>query len=185
MKTEDFFEGCRILIMLHRNKDGGSTRADYHAIKYLTYNKEECLKRLAELRLTKKRTPETPYRIYVSVNERDMEKGIRLFKSEMLDNDYVGDEMRHRFYSDIKNRFIGCVQKPQCRKTKNFLIDLDVGEDFKTVGDLQHALKRIEEFTEILHHKHSKTGRHVITKPFNPNCLEIGTIHKDGLLFIE
>jgi len=184
---DDFKTGYRLLIMLHRKKDGGHGRADYHSIKYLVNGKEEFDEKLKRLQDAKATHSDIPYRIYSSINERDMDKAIRKFKYEIIDNDYVDKIQRNRFYTDINNRLIGCVQKPENKKTKNFLFDVDEGTHYKTDKDVELFCQHLLFYTNILFKKKTKNGWHIITEPFNVSELDykIGDLLKDALLFIE
>lgn len=190
MEDIDFFKtGWRVIIMLLRQKDGGHNRPDYHAKKYLVNGVDEFNEKFTYLKDLKRKESAIPYRIYSSVNERDMNKAIRHFKQEQLDRDYDCDEIKHRFYVDIKNRFIGSAQRPQSRKSSYFLFDIDFQnpEDKIFVMQLKAHL-RLDVYAEIIYEYETPHGYHIITKPFNYKLLEENvyyTIKKDAMMLLE
>lgn len=182
MTKEDFRDGWRMLILLQRVKDGGHNRPDYHAKKIITNGVGEYEQALGVLRKTRAQAPDPElFRIYSSVNKRNIEKAIRYFKYDMLDADYYGDADRHKFYSDIKNRWTGAFMKPQARAETRFLVDVDYDEG-DSKEETEHMLKQI---TTILLDYPTKKGHHFITEPFNPGLTPSLEIKKDALIWIE
>lgn len=151
---EEFKTGLRILIRMTRNKDGGKGNVDRHALKYITRSPEEFDRKLNEMLLT----ADDNERVYSTVDERDVNKSIRIFKHRQLDAEY--DEDPTDFYRDFSNRWLSCLQSPQARKGSLFLWDCDERQDF---NDLMHNLLPLDV---ILHWYETKNGHHIITKPF-------------------
>ena len=180
---KDFTDGVRMIMLIHRGKEGGANnRTDRFSKRKISTSKKEfeyILKEFLEL----KKISELPLRIYSSLNKRDIEKGIREFKRQQLDADYYDIESRNNFYLDIRNRFLGSLMKPSSRAETNFLIDIDEGTK-KTIGEI---IDRIDSITDVLLHYKTKNGYHLITKPFNLELLdkEYGEIKKDGLILLS
>lgn len=178
----DFVDGIRVLFLIHRNKEGGETN-NTKTRKVITTNREEFFNELLKL-VDEKERSEIPYRIYSSVNSRNINKAIRQFKYEQLDADYYGTEQLHNFYLDLKNRWIGCLMQPKQKAESFFLFDVDdvdgkdmCGETLKVLHG-QHIIKQYK----------TKNGWHIITKPFNhteiklPEGVELKT---DALLLLD
>jgi len=177
-KFEGFTDGVRLLMLTKRVKEGGKfNRPDWNAKRIVSKNKED-FEEILDLLLDVK---DTDYRIYSSVNTRDIEKGIRKFKIEQLEADYYCEKDRHKFYYDIKNRWISALMQPSCRSGKNFLIDIDEGDDDEKAIEKQIKKKGI---VTVLRYD-TKNGRHIITEPFNPALLPGVEIKKDALLLLS
>lgn len=183
---KDFTDGVRCLFLIHRNKEGGDTN-NTKVRKVITKNSQEFYVELLKLVDEKERNLTIPYRIYSSVNARDVEKAIRQFKLEQLEADYYDTESRHSFYYDSKNRFIGALMTPSSRVKANclFIIDVDNKETINdTMGD---ALTECgKNNVEIVTQYRTKNGWHIVCKPFNPANFDQtkGEIKKDGLLLL-
>lgn len=164
---DSFKEGVRILMLTQRGKDGGAAKPDRapKTKKVITQSIEEFNIKLAELE--EMRSDEE--RIYSTIDERDMDKGIRIFKERQLDADYYDIESHHSFYVDIWNRWISALQSPQARRGTLFLIDIDKDEDNSNV-DFDTEMQKLIEIpnTECVYVYKTKNGFHLITTPFNP-----------------
>jgi len=178
-------DGIRVVLLIHRSKEGGANnKFKRHLRKIITTNSEEFFKAIKELKEIKD-NDERPLRIYASCNNRDLNKAIRLFKEQQLATDYDDEEKLSSFYLDIKNRFISCLMNKACRNEKNFLFDLDDCDDrsFHSIYNI------LEKQTEIVNYYQTKSGYHIITRPFN-YFKEINkdiedTIHTDSLMLID
>lgn len=174
----DFTDGVRVLMLTSRSKDGGvSTGTNRKAKKFVTTNPEEFAEAL-EILLG---LQTEGYRIYSTVNSRNMELAIRRFKEVQLEADYYDESSRHSFYFDIKNRWISSLMKRSSKVESNFLIDIDENE-----GDSYRNIRaKIDEQTKILFDYPTKNGRHLVTKPFNPNLVQGVEINSDGMLLLS
>ena len=182
MKKEDFRNGYRVLMLHQRGKHGGHNRPDWHVIKRISTNEQEFEVQLNALRDMRQRAENSDLlRIYSCVNRRDIEKAIRQFKFEQLEADYYDSENRHKFYRDVKNRFISALMSPRSRAETHFLIDFDYEED----GEPDDARVELKNNTTILLEYDTPNGKHFITEPYNPNNTPELEIKKDALIFIE
>lgn len=177
----DFMDGNRMIMLIHRGKEGGKNdRGDRVSKRKISKNKEEFVEIVKEF-LVLKAESDKPLRIYSAVNKRDIDKAIREFKQRQLDSDYYDEDSRQGFYLDIKNRWISCVMSPKCRAETKFIIDIDDGED-----DIDFIKEKLELLSvKILLEYKTKNGTHIITEPFNPNLLPEADINKDGLLLLD
>lgn len=176
---DQFKEGYRILMLINRKKESGISTTDRKCIRCITKDINTFNITLEVLRQQKQKGQ----RIYCSVNSRNIIKAIRLFKKRQLDNDYEDLAEKGNFYCDIYNRFLSCLQNPEARDSRNFLIDLDSQEmsPFLSVYD------RLATVTKILLKKETPNGWHFITEPFDSSKFHHpkATILKDGMLFLE
>lgn len=177
-----FADGYRILFLIYRGKDGGPTNNRF-VRKIITRNKKEWQDALLKL-VVEQSKEELPYRVYASVNERNIEKSIRQFKYEQLESDYYDQIQKENFYLDIKNRFIGCLMQPAQRKTSYFLFDIDKVEGI----DVQGTVLDILPNEHIIKMYPTKNGWHIITNAFNYTKLDLPNfceLKKDGLLLLS
>jgi hypothetical protein len=174
---EIFTDGIRGLLLLRRNKDGEEGNAQRKAIKRISRDTHEWKAFVRELHELQQ-TSHEGYRIYSSVNSRDISKAIHEFKRRQLETDYGNAYEYHTFYCDIKNRFFSCLMNPNCRSQNNFLIDCNSQEEY------EHAHLQLRNSGLVLMDYKTRNGYHIITLPFNPNDYGNMQIKKDELMFI-
>lgn len=174
--------GFRVLFLIHRNKEGDATN-NTKVMKIITRNEKEYREALNKL-VREKKFSDIPYRIYASVNKRDISKAMRQFKFEQLEADYYDQEQKENFYLDIKNRWIGCLMQPKSRATSLFIFDVDDPEKKDICGA---TLQALGTEVEILKVYPTKNGWHIITKAFNYTTVKFPDgcdIQKDGLILL-
>lgn len=174
---EIFTDGIRGIMLLRRNKDGETGNAQRKAIKRISRDTDDWKEIVRELRHMQQHSHQG-YRIYSSVNSRDITKAIHEFKRRQLETDYGNMWEFHNFYCDVKNRFFSCLMNPNCRETSNFLIDCDSVEAY------EHAELQLRNTGLILLEYRTKNGFHILTRPFNPNDYGNMEIKKDEMMFI-
>lgn len=171
-----FKDGVRGLLLLLRNKDGETGNTQRKCIKKISRNKEEWTEIIHQFNgLRQSAYPR--HRIYASVNPRNMDKAVHEFKSRALGVDYGSIQERDWFYVDLENRFFSCLMNPNCRTESNFLVDCD------TISEYEHARTVIPNELVLFDYQ-TKNGRHIITRPCNPNLFPSIEFKKDELLFI-
>ena len=174
---DGFTDGIRMIMLMHRSKDGGNDN-DRKAFRKISKNIEEFEMILDEM-INIKRKSNLPYRIYSCVNSRDIKKAIKTFKQKQLDADYYNEDSKNGFYLDIKNRWISALMQPSSRAETNFLIDID---------DKQEEKKAEQTIANIVGRNFkkykTKNGFHFITPPFNPSMIDY-EVKKDGLLLLS
>jgi hypothetical protein len=175
---EIFKNSHRGIMLLHRNKDGETGNAQRKSIKKISRDIEEWYKIVCEFKELQQNTYEG-YRIYSSVNSRNMEKAIHEFKLRSLHADYDSLTEKEWFYVDIQNRFFSCLMNPNCREQSNLLIDCDSNDECKLV------FENIPQQLILFNYK-TKNGMHFLTKPFNPKQLHIPIhiIKKDAMIYV-
>lgn len=171
---DEFKEGYRGILLLHRNKDGCEGNAQRKAFKRISSNKKEWMETVQHFKEMKEYDDFRDHRIYSSVNPRNMDKAIRFFKERQLEADYDKNENHHGFYTDITNRFFSAFMNPRCAENSLFLLDCDCENDY------MHAMRKLPPDSFCFEYK-TKNGRHIITKPFNPALFDIMGLTKTEL----
>jgi len=176
-----FSSGIRVVLLIDRSKNKDREKKDRFLRKIVTKNSEEFFDAIEMLLKERFVFGGEDLRIYSSLNERDINKAIRLFKFEMLENDYQNEKEWVKFYFDIKNRFISCLMRPGSAKESLFLVDVDDNKKF------EEAHKKLQELTEVIMVYKTKKGKHIVVKPFNPALFEVEgcEIKKDALLLLN
>lgn len=183
--TEDFEEftsGIRVLILLHRSKDGATHNSRHLRMVFTNGRKEfeEALGMLLEQRI---RSVQEGLRVYSTANERDIQKAIRQFKYDQLDVDDLTNDQKTYFYLGIKSRFSSALMRPGSRATSYFVFDID---DPMTLDEALGIFERSGFTDQIVKQYKTKNGWHIVTKPFNHTKLEKEiSFHKDGLLLLK
>lgn len=182
-KFRHYTDGVRLVMVIYRAKEGAQSANNDKYRKYIVNGPDEYLKAIIKALEFCESKPEIPFRIYASVNSRNIKKAIHLFKQNQLDADYYDEDSKNNFYLDIKNRMISALMTPSSRAEGMFLVDCDSTEaDHEAMGQLA------ELGVEILDHFPTKNGWHMITEPFNPNLfkpMKEVEIKKDGLLLLK
>lgn len=178
-----FTDGVRYLCLLHRSKDGGQNK-EYHrrSAFFITLNTEEYRDAVERL-LILQAVSSKPYRLYASVNARDIQKTERQMKIEMLEADFASAENKQFMYERFCSRWAGALMKPGSRSGSSFILDVD-GEGDVTAP----VLKKLAEINiEPLMQYKTPNGWHIITPPFNPQLIESDgcEVKKDGLILLN
>lgn len=161
-----FRDGIRVLLLVHRKKDG-STWRDRHKELVITDCEEHFNKQLERL-IEKAKASKDRLRVYSTVNRRNMQKAIREFKTRQLAIDYSDPLTMTMFYRTIHDKFISCLMQQNCRDETIFKFDVDI-KDYRNKMNL---LGELEEHTKILSINETKQGWHIFTEPFNPNLID-------------
>lgn len=170
---EIFKTGYRILLRTHRSKEGGTNRGDRHSKKYVSFGNNQ-YEELKNKLISEMRNGE---RVYSSVNERDFDKAVMLFKHRQLDADYQDKESFEAFYIDIYNRWVSSLANKSARKDRLFLIDGDY-DDGATKENYSNELCKK---TNIVYGYDTKNGFHMVVEPFDYTGLSF----KDKIGFNE
>ncbi|MEI9966187.1 MAG: hypothetical protein WDN67_00705 [Candidatus Moraniibacteriota bacterium] len=178
----EFVEGVRVIMLIHRSKDGAS-HASRHLRMFFTNGKKEFEEALGCLLEDRSRSSIEGLRIYSTVNCRDMKKAVRQFKHDLLDNDDADYESWLYFFLGIKSRMSSAMMRPSSRGETFFKFDVD------NPLTLDRALAIFEESgvsDQIVKQYPTKNGWHIITKPFNYTTMtEQIPMEKDGLLLLK
>lgn len=171
---DSFKDGVRGILLLQRNKDGETGNAQRKSIKLISNGINDWNDKIDQLHHLQ-RNSHPNHRIYSSVNSRCLKSAIHEFKHRQLDADLADKKSYDEFYIDIKNRFFSALMNPKSRNESFFLIDCDTPQEY---SDAFYKVKDLIVFDYA-----TKNGRHIITKPFNPNEIKV-EIKKDDLIYI-
>lgn len=180
---KDFSDGCRMLILLERKKDGGHNKEERRTLQTrFSFSEEEFKRAIKELLVMRIIYPES--RLYSSVNARSIKKVIRRIEEELLDCHYSDEERRLFTYKKLIKSARHFVMQQSASETSLFVIDADDVEGKDIHGEV---LKHCAELgVEILKPYKTKNGWHVIVKPFNPSLWKhTSEIKKDALILLD
>lgn len=179
----DFSDGCRMLILLERKKDGGHNKEERRTLQTrFSFSSEEYAKAIKELLLMRVLYPES--RLYSSVNARNVKKVIRQIETELLDCHYADEERRMFTYNKLIKSARHFVMQQNCSETSLFIIDVDNEEGKDVQGEALQECERLG--VEILKIYPTKNGFHIVTKPFNPTLWKHkAEIKKDALILLD
>lgn len=112
----DFMSGTRYVALLHRAKEGGDQKSDYHrrGAFFITHSPEEYRDAVARV-LTLQAIAAKPYRVYASVNPRDIRKAEKKFKMDMLEADFSEGQNKRFFYERFVSKWVGALMAPGAR----------------------------------------------------------------------
>lgn len=125
------------------------------------------------------------YRLYVSVNSRDIVKGAKILQDELNESFYHiinGNESMIKRLKKLDSEIKSIYQKNECRSSRNFLFDLDNTNK----EDVETFIDRIDG--DIIFVKDTPNGHHIITEPFNyQEEFENMDVDRktDGMMFLE
>lgn len=180
---EWFADGTRLLMLIHRAKEGSHSPNNDKVEKHISTNAKEFEKIVLEMLIEKEKSG-LPLRLYSSVASRDLSKAIRKFKYEQLDAEYYAQGDKERFYLDIFNRWFGCLAQPGSASHTFFIIDCDSNAEYedalRAIGDNGLEQKVIKRYP-------TKNGWHIVMDPFDPKLMGpmAKNIHKDGLILLH
>lgn len=179
---DGFMHGFRVILLIHRSKDGAKNNSRHERMLF-TRDGKEYEETLAFLLEERSKHPLQGLRIYATVNARDLKKAVRCFKQSQLDMDYQSDEVISDFYSAIKGRFASALMRPTSKAESFFVFDVD------SPMTLDKALGIIDRsgFSDMIVKQYAtKNGWHIITKPFNHTKLEAEIpFNRDGLILLK
>jgi hypothetical protein len=156
--------------------------------KKIWSTEEEREKRLKELRGVASVYPEYKWRIYETINWRDLRKTYFNWQKKMLDWQRTDIDGTMDWLDKVHSEWLSTMMTPECRCKENllFLIDKDDKDEFST-EKLNDYLEDCN--IEVLEKYETPGGWHYITKSFNTSGINIFMfnceIHTDGLRLVE
>lgn len=180
----DFTDGTRMLLLLHRTKDGGNNKEEHRTFEsYVTRDSEDFSNKLFNM-LLMKATSTIPLRLYLSACERDVKKIIRTIEYELLDLHYADQERREATHMKILRAPRHFIMKPENAKEKLFMIDVDDKDGRDMMGEVLTHMSDLN-IEEIMRYR-TKGGWHIIVKPFNPALWQHESeVKKDPMLLLD
>ncbi len=96
------------------------------------------------------------WRLYESINARDIEKAKKLLQHKLIDGNIKSDK--------IDSEWKSILQKPECRAERKFLLDLDDCDESQKDAVIEYLeQKRIHFFEQY----ETLSGFHIITEKFD------------------
>lgn len=183
-KFSNFLDGNRVVILMHRRKDGGHGKEfQRRTLSYATHDKESALRFISKCLIVKNESIE-PMRIYITCNSRNLKKAERNIKTQILEMDYSGEETKRIFYERFERNWHSALMQESARETPYFLIDVDNIDGRDTSGENLKELSRLN--VNVIDQFKTKNGWHIVTEPFNPALYTAsGEIKKDGQLLLS
>tara|TARA_R110000824_G_C15197540_1_gene675397 strand:+ start:1515 stop:2141 length:627 start_codon:yes stop_codon:yes gene_type:complete len=137
--------------------------------------------------------PDTFYRLYVSLNARDVVKGLFQFQKKMID---IGQGLANGYDDHLAmSKKIGSIWKTEleqsnCRGTKRFLLDIDNADEIQATPALEYLTN-----AKIKVHAYIPTvsGVHVVFDAFDTRglltyCKEQGLevdLKRDSMVYLD
>jgi hypothetical protein len=175
-KFHNFTNGYRVSMLINRgmaNTNKGSRR---WVSKLISSDPISLEKNIIQLLEHQHYINNPDVRLYMCVNERNIERAITYFKHKQLDLKSVAEI--DKFYRNIHDSFCSALMNPECRKHSLFLIDWD---------NEKEPPPSFSRVYELFRYK-TPNGWHIITAPFNPELVEKFPeieIKRDALLLLH
>lgn len=176
MIPELFTKGIRELLVIDRTTINATI---WHKLIMHPYDYKFLIKEAIDIA---NRSSAQDVRVYLSVNERSVNKAIKEFKKQQIEADF--SPHMDSFYLNLSYKFRHLLMTPKCRKTKYFLIDIDT-KCPHTMCSLGHFLN-VNKIHQIYSYD-TPNGFHMITEPFNMNMLKLPDVEikTDALMLIH
>ena len=164
---------AHVLVALRRRKDAANNKLKSGCHKVIVRDDEEyAMSRLERL------CDEGEWRIYRSVNKRNLHKAAQLLQVELI---YRADDIADR----IDQVWKSILMKPECKSERKFLIDID-----NASVNTGYIKERYLEGVTIYDTVKTPNGWHMVTGPFDSRKLleDLGgviEVKKDALVYIK
>jgi hypothetical protein len=183
---------CYILQIIARKKEN-ATQTEKEKLKAqarrICVNEEELESSYDELAEVANNMAEKfglTYRMYVSINKRDMQKGLRSLINHELDL-LLSKNDETIPISRISSKWKSLLSKDNCRADKYWMLDVDFNEMY--AGGLTELVQKLRTAgVTVVFRQYTPNGMAWIIEPFNPNLVELPagvSLCKDHLMFVE
>jgi len=163
-----------VLHAIRRTKE--NTNLTHRTMRIPTHNIE---RDLPLLRAMIKRE-EGVWRIYRSVNRRDINKTFLWMQHKML------DDVTNKYYADrVDKLWTKGLMQTEHKAERKYLVDIDTDSLFGQTLIIEHLKQKGVAIIQIIN---TPNGIHMVTYPFDVRFLEQfddAEVKKDALLFIE
>lgn len=152
---DEYRTGTRVLMLRGRHKDGIEHTRSFERISH-------CVEQFNQVLIEFATMAQPGERIYAYAGARSMPKAIREFKRRQLDADH--DDDPQRFYRCLQDRWISVLMASTSQAEKLWLFDCDSADDAnRALGELREHYSHPER----PYWYQTKSGIHIITRPFN------------------
>jgi len=152
-----FKMNVHVLSLMFRKKDNPNSDKDKYIFREV-YNVGDYVMRRDKIEKLKQisKVCAGTWRIYESINERDVEKAKVMLMHKLIDNAID--------VSKIDSEWKSILQKHECRGDKKFLLDLDNC----TISDKYNVMTYLKDNDVIIHETYDTVnGFHIITDKFD------------------
>jgi len=176
---KQFMDGVNVQMLIDRSIGNSNKGSKRWVNKLISCDAESYIKNVEKLKEQMIFLNKDGVRLYASCNSRDINKAHNYCMHKQIDliknNDFVN------FYSKINDKFISILMKPENRKTKLFILDIDKKDTREIDQCVIHLL------IKVIFKYETVKGWHYICEPFNLNLLEVDEVEikTDGLLLID
>lgn len=177
-----FTNGTRVVFLMHRAKEGGESEEDKRRKMTRIVHDTESLKRALRQMLVFAHATGDTLRVYMTINSRDLHKGLRELKRRLLDLEYTSEQNKIDFMKRMYGRWDSCLMEYGARSSSYFMFDID---DKSRIDDVQKFCGMNN--VQIIYQYPTKNGYHIITEPFNVSLFKEDTqvsIQKDGQMLL-
>jgi len=182
----------KVLLLIPRKKDNENVTSESmqhrKCFRKIWSTPEEREKRILELTAIAGMYPEYKWRLYESINWRDLRKTWYSWQQKMLEWQRSDLNGKMEWLDKVHSEWISTMMRPECRHKDDllFLIDKD-DRDEHSMEIVENILKGND--IELVEKYNTVNGIHYLVKPFNLkdynffpyNC----EIHTDGLRLVK
>jgi len=182
----------KVLLLIPRKKDNVEIASEQmqhrKCFRKIWSTPEEREKRILELKAVAGMYPEYIWRIYETINWRDLRKTWYAWNQKMLDWQRSDPDGKMEWLSRVHSKWTSIMMQPDCRHKDGtlFLVDID-DKHPHIISCVENLIK--EYSIELVEKYETPGGWHYITKPFNKKDYNFyaynGEVHTDGLRLVE
>jgi len=180
----------KVLLLIPRKKDNVAIATEQmqhrKCFRKIWSTPDEREKRVLELKAIAGMYPEYMWRIYETINWRDLKKTWYAWNQKMLDWQRSDPNGKMEWLDKVHSKWTSIMMTPECRHKDEllFLIDKDDKEEIPELELLMSA------FDIIIKEKYeTPRGWHYLVEPFNKGAVDFkdfnAEIHTDGLRLVE
>lgn len=175
----EFMSGVRVLMLIDRGVKNSNKGSKRWINKIITTNAIEWANAYHALTQQMMYLNNSSIRLYQSLNERKFDQSVTMFQHAQLD---VLPENRLSFYRNLNDRFCSALMKPENKRSKYMLLDVD-SQDTREVDMfvMNHLL-------EVKRTYQTPNGWHYIVAPFNvllAKEAQTFEVKKDALMLLK
>jgi len=180
----------KVLLLIPRKKDNEAIASEQmqhrKVFKKIWSTPEEREKRLVELRAVAMCYPEYMWRIYETINWRDLRKTWYAWQKKMLEWQRSDPDGSMDWLDKVHSEWVSTMMTPECRHKEEtlFLIDKDDKDNIT-------SFEKFMELSEIKIKEKYETpgGFHYLVEPFNKGQINFSglnaEVHTDGLRLVD
>lgn len=175
--------GVHVQLLINRGINNANSCSKRWIRKLISTSNEEYDANCKELIDIQNEMKNPDIRLYASLNPRNMDKAILMFKHRQLD---VNDNKKVAFYKKINDSFVSCLMSPECKERKYYLVDLDTESNI--ARELVEDLIATQGEDLIIFSYETPNGFHYVMKRFNVKILDgifACEVKKDGLILLN